>query len=80
MDIFKKENCLEKEERKIHNRTPTKKDINLNLDNYNNIYNNNAEQNKNVNISLSDIEVSKSNFINNFKKFLEQEKIKIINN
>ena len=80
IDIFKKEKCLEKEEIKIHNKTHTKNHINLNLDNFNNIYNKNIEQNKDENINLSDIEVSKSNFINNFKKFLEQEKIEIINN
>ena len=80
--IFQKEKITlnELDERKIHNRTHTKNDINLNLDNFSNFYKKKEEQNANDNLTLSDIEVSKSNFINNFKKFLDQEKIEIINN
>ena len=80
--IFQKEKISlnELDERKIHNRTHTKNDINLNLDNFSNFYKKKEEQNANDNLTLSDIEVSKSNFINNFKKFLDQEKIEIINN
>jgi len=80
--IFQKEKIVlnEMDERKIHNRTHTKNDINLNLDNFRNFYKKIEEHNANDNLTLSDIEVSKSNFINNFKKFLDQEKIEIINN
>ena len=80
--IYQKEKITlnELDERKIHNRTHTKNDINLNLDNFSNFYKKKEEQNANNNLTLSDIEVSKSNFINNFKKFLDQEKIEIINN
>lgn len=80
--IFQKEKIAlnEIDERKIHNRTHTKNDINFNLDNFCNFNKKKEEQNANDNLSLSDIEVSKSNFINNFKKFLDQEKIEIIDN
>ena len=65
------------------NKSHSRIHINLNLENLNDIYNNisNIERkdNKSKNLSLQDIETTKSNFINQFEKFLEQENIEIIN-
>ena len=72
------------QERKKANKSHSRININLNLENLNNIYNNisNIEKKdiKENNLSLQDIETTKSNFINQFEKFLEQENIEIINN
>ena len=78
LPMFKKENCLKEEERKIQNRSHKKNNINLNLNNFNysnNIPNNNGPQEK---INFSDLNASNPNFNDSFKKFLIQEKIDII--
>lgn len=82
---FKKEYFKVDEERRIQNRSHTINDINLslNLDNFNYLNNNGKEKNIEINdkkISLSDINVSDSDFASKFHKFLEQEKIEIIDN
>ena len=85
LSVMKKENIFDLgQERKIANKSHSKINAKLNLDNLNNIYKNisNIEHKdeKENNLSLQDIEITKSNFINQFEKFLEQENIKIINN
>ena len=94
LSLFKKGNYLnEGEERRIQNKSHTKNNINLNLNNFNylnnisnNKLNNNLDnnvnnvivENNNEMITLSDIEVNNSDFINKFQTFLNQEKIDII--
>ena len=85
LSIMKKENLFNLEqERKKANKSHAKINVSFNLENLNNMYNkfSNIEQkeNKDNNLSLQDLEITKSNFINQFEKFLEQENIEIINN
>ena len=78
-DLFNLEN-----ERKIFNKSHSKNNVNFNMENLNEIYKNisNMENkgNKENNLSLKEIEITKSNFLKQFEKFLEQENIEIINN
>ena len=83
--IFKKDNLFSlNPERKLANKSHAKINMKLNLENLNEIYNNltgiEKYENKEKDICLQDIETTKSNFINQFEKFLEQENIEIINN
>ena len=78
-DLFNLEN-----ESKIFNKSHSKNNVNFNMENLNEIYKNisNMENkgNKENNLSLKEIETTKSNFLKQFEKFLEQENIEIINN
>ena len=79
--------------RKIANKSHTKREVKLNLENLHQILETipnkeKKEENEeskeeikdeNTNLSLQDIEITKSNFVNKFKNFLEQENIQIIN-
>ena len=83
--IFKKDTLFSlNPERKLANKSHAKINMKLNLENLNEIYNNltgiEKNENKEKDICLQDIETTKSNFINQFEKFLEQENIEIINN
>ena len=83
--IFKKDNLFTlNQERKLANKSHAKINMKLNLENLNEIYNNltgiEKKENKEKDICLQDIETTKSNFINQFEKFLDQENIEIINN
>ena len=86
MSLFIKESILEEDEQKkikINNKSHSKNDINLYLDNLNNnnIKNNNKnEKNIKDSLSLTEIKETKPNFIQKFQKFLEQEKIEIFDN
>ena len=94
LSLFKKGNCLnEIEERRVQNKTHTKNNIHLNLNNFNYLNNSNNKINNNLDnndkndivennnkiITLSEIEVNNPGFIKSFKTFLNQEKIDIIN-
>ncbi len=85
MTLFTKENLIkENEERKIHNKSHSKNNININLNNFStnndNLNHKDNIQNINEKITLTEIETGKPNFINKFQKFLEQEKIEIVDN
>ena len=92
MTLFTKENLIkENEERKIHNKSHSKNNINFNLNNFTSNLNYNLNSNDslnqkdniqsiNENITLTEIETGKPNFINKFQKFLVQEKIEIVDN
>ena len=66
------------------NKSHDRINVNFNLENLHEMYNKiSIIENKEVvgdNIILQDIETTKSNFINQFQKFLEQKNIEIINN
>ena len=79
LSLFKKEeldgndnNLILSEKKDIHN-SSYKKDINTFTD-----FEHNDEQE--LNVSLSNIEVTKSNFIHDFKSFLDKVNIEIVNN
>ena len=85
--LMKKDNLFQIDDyRKIANKSHTKINSNLNLENLHDmlkaISNKEVKEDssENTNLSLQDIEVTKSNFINKFKNFLEQENIQIKNN
>lgn len=87
MSLFTKESLLEEDEqkkKKINNKSHNKNDVNVYFDNLNN---NNVKKDVNINeqnikdsLSLTDIKETKPNFIQKFQKFLEQEKIEIVDN
>ena len=91
LSIFKKEGSNDKEnqlklseEKNVQNRS-YKKETNI-LNRLNNDININEDKDsdlnvsQDLNVSLSNIEVSKTNFINDFNKFLNKVNIQIINN
>ena len=86
MSLMKKEDILELNnvDRKIANRSHARINPKYNMDNlhlmFNNIANIEKKEITKDNLNLQDIEITKSNFINQFKLFLEQENIQIINN
>ena len=71
-------------DRKKANKSHARINVNFNLENLHEMYTKISRiENKEVagdNINLQDIEATKSNFINQFQKFLEQENIEIVNN
>ena len=80
---FDKFNIIRKKENKSH----SKSNIKLNIENLHELFNKittieNKENigNINNNLSLQDIETTKANFVNQFQLFLSQENIEIINN
>ena len=80
---FDKFNIIRKKENKSH----SKSNIKLNIENLHELFNKittieNKENigNINNNLTLQDIETTKANFINQFQLFLSQENIEIINN
>ena len=85
LSIFKKEGSNIKEnqfklskEKNVQNRS-YKKETNL-LNRLNEDTNINDDKESDLNVSLSNIEVTKTNFINDFSKFLNKVQIQIINN
>ena len=89
LTVFKKESLNNKnnslklsKERITQNKTYTK-EININNINNFNINNDNEQELNNsqdLNVSLSNIEVTKSNFIHDFHNFLNRVNIQIVNN
>ena len=80
---FDKFNIIRKKENKSH----SKSNIKLNIENLHELFNKittieNKENigNINNNLTLQDIETTKANFVNQFQLFLSQENIEIINN
>ena len=80
--LMQKDNSFKADDyRKIANESHTKINTNLNLENLQEMVKAVKEDSsENTNLSLQDMEVTKSNFINKFKNFLEQENIEIKNN
>ena len=83
--LMKKEDLNEfNTERKKENKSHSKINIKLNIENLHEIFNKmtNIENKENIsnNLSLQDIESTKANFISQFELFLSQENIEIINN
>ena len=89
LNVFKKENSNNKnnslilsEEKVVQNKTYTK-EIKINNNNSFNSNNDNEQDlntSQDLNVSLSNIEVTKSNFIHDFQKFLNKVNIQIVNN
>ena len=90
LSVFKKENSNNKnnslkcsEEKIVQNKTYTKE---ININNNNNSFNSNNDNeqdlnnSQDLNVSLSNIEVTKSNFIHDFNNFLNRVNIQIVNN
>ena len=89
LSIFKKDDDkdnnlrLSKEDKNIQSKTYDKEVTLFNIDNDNgNDINDEPDLNvsQDLNVSLSNIEITKSNFIHDFKNFLDKVNIKIVNN
>ena len=70
--------------RKKENKSHSKSNIKLNMENLHELFNKMTyienKDNLGINISLQDIETTKANFVNQFELFLSQANIEIINN
>ena len=79
-DLHKLDDIIRKKENKSH----SKSNIKLNMENLHEIFNKMTyienKENLGINLSLQDIETTKANFISQFEIFLSQENIEIINN